>query len=56
MNNVYLKLTLWDVDASDWRYKSENRIFKNVLNNVEGGDIILMHNISKEIRSVLKKL
>ncbi len=45
MSNVDLKLTLWDVDASDWKYKSERRIVNNVVKNVNDGDIILMHDI-----------
>ncbi len=45
----------WSIDSEDWRYKSRadeattaqniNAIVENALNNVEDGDIILMHEI-----------
>lgn len=55
MSNVDLKLTLWDVDASDWKYKSERRIVNNVIKNVSNGDIILMHDIfSRTVNSAEK--
>ena len=56
MSNTDLKLTLWDVDSSDWRYKSENRIVKNVLNYVEDGDIILMHDTFARTASSVEKI
>lgn len=55
MSNVDLKLTLWNVDASDWKYKSERRIVNNVIKNVSNGDIILMHDIfSRTVNSAEK--
>lgn len=34
---------LWSVDTKDWAHQSPSDIVKNVLGNVRGGDIILMH-------------
>lgn len=36
-------VVLWSVDTRDWAHSSPDSIFKNVLSNVSGGDIILMH-------------
>lgn len=56
MSNTDLKLTLWDVDSSDWRYKSERKIVNNVLNYVEDGDIILMHDTFARTASSVEKI
>ena len=37
------RLILWSLDTRDWEVKNTNQIVKNVLSNVKGGDIILMH-------------
>ena len=34
---------LWSVDTKDWAHQTPRDIVKNVLDNVRGGDIILMH-------------
>ena len=36
-------IILWSIDTRDWAHTSADDIAKNVLSNVEGGDIILMH-------------
>lgn len=36
---------LWTVDTSDWNTRDVNRIVNYVVNEVESGDIILMHDI-----------
>ena len=38
-------LILWSVDPEDWKDKDEDRIVAAVLEHVEDGDIILMHDI-----------
>lgn len=37
------RLILWSLDTRDWEVKNTDRIVQNVLSNVKGGDIILMH-------------
>ena len=39
------KMVLWTAnqDTKDWNHPSSNRIIKSVLNDVQNGDIILMH-------------
>ena len=36
-------IVLWSVDTTDWRRPPVSTIVNNVLKNVRGGDIILMH-------------
>lgn len=36
-------VVLWSIDTLDWELTPSKEIFRNVLNNVKGGDIILMH-------------
>ncbi len=38
---------LWDIDPLDWKTSNTSVIVKRVLNEVEDGDIILMHDASK---------
>lgn len=41
-------IILWNVDTRDWAHTSPKNIFKNVIENTDSGDIILMHDyISK---------
>lgn len=36
---------LWSVDPEDWKYKDANIVKEHVLDSVEDGDIILLHDI-----------
>lgn len=35
----------WSIDTLDWKYKNPDRVYNAVINNVEDGDVILMHDI-----------
>ena len=37
---------LWDVDPLDWNCKDAGTVERRILNKVEDGDIILMHDAS----------
>lgn len=37
------RLILWSLDTRDWEVKNVDRIVQNVLSNIKGGDIVLMH-------------
>lgn len=47
MAKIAMKLNynviLWNIDTLDWALNSPENIQKNVLSNLKGGDIILMH-------------
>ena len=34
---------LWNVDTNDWRYKDVDYLVNHIINNIEDGNIILMH-------------
>jgi peptidoglycan/xylan/chitin deacetylase (PgdA/CDA1 family) len=36
---------MWSIDPEDWNTKDVNKVVKSVVENVKGGDIILLHDI-----------
>lgn len=36
---------LWSVDTNDWRYKDSDYVYNYLLNNINSGDIVLMHDL-----------
>lgn len=38
-------IILWDIDTLDWKHHNSKRISTKILNKVDDGDIILMHDI-----------
>lgn len=36
-------IALWSIDTLDWCHRSKNEIVTEVLENIRGGDIVLMH-------------
>lgn len=36
---------LWSIDTLDWKYRDENRIAKEIIENAEDGSIILLHDL-----------
>lgn len=43
--NEHLPAYRWSVDTEDWKNRDTDTIIQNVLDNVQDGDIILMHEI-----------
>lgn len=41
---------LWSIDTRDWEHRNSRRTIKTVMNNVQDGDIILMHDIYEATR------
>jgi peptidoglycan/xylan/chitin deacetylase (PgdA/CDA1 family) len=58
------KIIMWDIMSWDFKENiSSNKIYKNVINNIENGSIILFHNnlksyenLKKSLKIILKKL
>jgi peptidoglycan/xylan/chitin deacetylase (PgdA/CDA1 family) len=58
------KIIMWDIMSWDFKENiSSNKIFRNVMDNVESGSIILFHNnlksyenLKKSLKIILKKL
>lgn len=54
--NTNLTITLWTIDTKDWKIKDIDRIVEKAIQNVEDGDIILMHDIFERSSEALKKI
>lgn len=50
------KIIMWDVFTWDFKKKRSKRIKKNILNNVEKGSIIVLHNNSKSYQNLKESL
>lgn len=50
------KITLWNVDTLDWKYKSVNRIVNRAVKNPKDGNIILMHDIHERTVKAVEKI
>ena len=44
-NEIGRACVLWTVDPEDWKYKDADIDYNNVMDNVQDGDIVLMHDI-----------
>lgn len=54
--NTELEITLWTIDTKDWKVKNVDRIVERAIQNIEDGDIILMHDIFERSSEAVKKL
>lgn len=55
-----LKVSLWDVDPEDWKYKNKQKIVNHVMSHAGDGKIVLMHDIyatsADAAEEIIKKL
>ncbi|MGN1168335.1 MAG: polysaccharide deacetylase family protein [Lachnospiraceae bacterium] len=47
-SNVGMPMIMWNIDTLDWKTRDANKTIDAVLNDVEDGDIVLMHDIHSE--------
>lgn len=47
-SNVGMPMIMWNIDTLDWKTRDKNKTIDAVLNDVEDGDIVLMHDIHTE--------
>lgn len=47
---------LWSLDTLDWKNRSADKIYNNVIKNIDDGDIILMHDMYYSTYKALDKL
>lgn len=40
-----MQFILWSVDPEDWKYRDTQTVYNNVINHVNDGDIVLLHDI-----------
>lgn len=45
IEDYHLSIALWSIDTLDWKSRNPSAIQSNVLNNIQDGAIILMHDI-----------
>jgi len=51
---LYMSVVLWTLDTRDWENRNTEIICNNILENVEDGDIILMHDIYESTAEAVK--
>ena len=51
-----MPIILWSLDPQDWIYRDKNRTISYVMNQVEDGDIVLMHDIQGSTRDAILEL
>lgn len=49
-------LYYWSLDTQDWKSRDADKVYKKVMNHVEDGDIILMHEIYGTTADAVEKL
>ena len=47
LNNCDLTFVLWNIDTNDWKIRDEKKLTNYLINNIEDGSIVLMHDIYK---------
>lgn len=55
-SNVKKPIVMWSVDTRDWETRSASATYRNVMNNVSDGSIILMHDIHGSTRDAVLKI
>ncbi len=53
-NEIGKACVLWTVDPEDWKHRNVDADYNNVMNVVQDGDIVLMHDIYKESADAAK--
>ena len=48
-------LIAWNIDTNDWLYRDSEYVYNHIIDNVQSGDIILMHDIYPETVEAVKK-
>ena len=47
---------LWNVDTLDWKFKDSDHLYDFIVNNVEDGDIVLMHDLQYTTKVGIEKI
>lgn len=45
LENVNMNFVLWSIDTLDWKTRNADAVYNEIINNVEDGDIVLMHDL-----------
>ena len=55
-SRISVPLINWSVDTNDWLYRDSEKVYNHILENVQDGDIVLMHDIYPETLEAVKKV
>ena len=55
-DSVDMPMILWSLDARDWENRDAEYVYKKVLENVQDGDIVLMHDIYVSTADAVKMI
>lgn len=55
-NSINYPLILWNIDSLDWKSRDEKQIVPLVMNSVQDGDIILLHDIHSTTVPAVEKI
>lgn len=47
---------LWNIDTLDWQYKDSDYLYNYVINHINDGDIILMHDIHETTKIAVERI
>jgi len=45
LENVNMNFVLWSIDTLDWKTRNAEMVYNEIINNVEDGDIVLLHDL-----------
>lgn len=51
-----LPIILWSIDTLDWQNRNHDVIFNTVLDQVNDGDIVLMHDLYKSTAEAVRRI
>ena len=54
--NAGKPMILWSIDTLDWKSRNADAVYRNVINQVKDGDIILMHDIYSSTRTAVTRI
>ena len=55
-SRVNTPIITWNIDTNDWLYKDSEHVYNHIIENIESGDIILMHDVYPETVEAVKKV
>lgn len=51
-----MPVILWNIDTLDWKYRDTKKVYDSILNNLNDGDIILMHSLFETTKDAVIKV
>ena len=51
-----MPIILWSVDTLDWEVRDSKKVYNHIINNVNDGDIVLMHSLFETTKDAVTKV